>query len=172
MKVLDFGLVKHETRSASTQTLLSGPGTATGTPAYMAPELALGEPIDGRLDLYSLGCVGYFLLTGALVFEADSALPMIGQHLQAEPIPPSIRSGRALPEELERIILACLAKKPAGRPASATELEHRLAALDLALWSAEEAQTWWETNLGASVPASPVVFPTPRPIRVEVALGR
>ena len=172
VKVLDFGLVKHDTRSASAQTLLSGPGMTSGTPAYMAPELVSGEPIDGRLDLYSLGCAGYFLLTGELVFEADSALRMIGQHLQAAPIPPSIRSGRAVPEELDRIILACLAKEPAGRPGSATELSNRLAAVDLVPWSPQEAQSWWETNLGAPVPASPVVFPAPSTSRVEVAPGR
>jgi tRNA A-37 threonylcarbamoyl transferase component Bud32 len=172
VKVLDFGLVKHDTRSASAQTLLSGPGMTSGTPAYMAPELVSGEPIDGRLDLYSLGCAGYFLLTGELVFEADSALRMIGQHLQAAPIPPSIRSGRAVPEELDRIILACLAKEPAGRPASATELSNRLAAVDLVPWSPQEAQSWWETNLGAPVLASPVVFPAPSTSRVEVAPGR
>jgi eukaryotic-like serine/threonine-protein kinase len=171
VKVLDFGLVKHETSSASAQTLLSGPGITAGTPAYMAPELLTGDPIDGRLDLYSLGCVGYFLLTGELVFEADSALRMIGQHLRAEPIPPSLRSGRAVPEELERIILSCLAKEPAGRPASAAELARRLAAVDLPPWMAEEAQAWWEVNLGASSATSPVVFPDPLSTRVEVVQG-
>jgi eukaryotic-like serine/threonine-protein kinase len=172
VKVLDFGLVKHDTRSASAQTLLSGPGMTSGTPAYMAPELVSGEPIDGRLDLYSLGCAGYFLLTGELVFEADSALRMIGQHLQAAPIPPSIRSGRAVPEALERLILACLAKEPDGRPATAAELARKLAAIDLVPWSPEEAQAWWEANLGAPVPASPVVFPARSTSRVEVAPGR
>jgi tRNA A-37 threonylcarbamoyl transferase component Bud32 len=171
VKVLDFGLVKHETGSASAQTLMSGPGITAGTPAYMPPELLTGEPIDGRLDLYSLGCVGYFLLTGELVFEADSALRMIGQHLRAEPIPPSIRSGRAVPVELERIILECLAKEPAGRPAGAAELALRLSAVDLPPWTPEEAQAWWETNLGASPATSPVVFPDPLSSRLEVALG-
>jgi serine/threonine-protein kinase len=152
--------VKHDTRSAREQTLLSGPATTAGTPAYMPPELILGEPIDGRLDLYSLGCVAYFLLTGELVFEADSALVMIGRHLQADPIPPSKRSGRPIPEELERIVLGCLSKEPAGRPASAVELADRLTKLDLAPWSPEEAQAWWETNLGAAAPPSPVVLPS------------
>jgi tRNA A-37 threonylcarbamoyl transferase component Bud32 len=171
VKVLDFGLVKHETGSASAQTLMSGPGITAGTPAYMPPELLTGEPIDGRLDLYSLGCVGYFLLTGELVFEADSALRMIGQHLRAEPIPPSIRSGRAVPAELERIILECLAKEPPGRPAGAAELALRLTAVDLPPWTPEEAQAWWEANLGASPAASPVVFPDPLSSRLEVTLG-
>jgi hypothetical protein len=172
VKVLDFGLVKHDTREASAQTLLSGPGMTSGTPAYMAPELAFSQPIDGRLDLYSLGCAGYFLLTGELVFKADTALQMIGQHLQAEPIPPSIRSGRAVPEALERLILACLAKEPAHRPASAAELARGLAAIDLTPWSPEEAQAWWEANLGTPGPVSPLVFPGSPTTRVEVALGR
>ena len=171
VKVLDFGLVKHDTASTTAQTLLSGPGITAGTPAYMPPELLTGDPIDGRLDLYSLGCVGYFLLTGELVFEADSALRMIGQHLRAEPIPPSIRSGRTVPEELERLVLECLAKEPTGRPAGAEELARRLAAVDLPAWTAEEAQAWWQANLGASPATSPVVFPDPLSTRVEVALG-
>jgi serine/threonine-protein kinase len=173
VKVLDFGLVKHETSSAGEQTLMSGAGMTTGTPAYMAPELVSGEPIDGRLDLYSLGCVGYFLLTGELVFEADNILRMIGQHLRAEPIPPSIRSGRAVPADLECTILACLAKEPAGRPASAAELSRRLAAVDLSPWSQGDAQAWWEAHLGASAPTPPVVFPSPWPTaRVAVEVGR
>ncbi len=172
IKVLDFGLVKHETGSASAQTLMSGPGITAGTPAYMAPELLTGDPIDGRLDLYSLGCVGYFLLTGKLVFEADTALLMIGQHLRAEPVPPSIRSGRPVPEELERLILDCLAKAPAGRPSGAAELARRLDALNLPPWTAKEAQAWWEANLGTSPTASSVVFSDPLSTRVEVVLGR
>ncbi|MEP6688090.1 MAG: serine/threonine-protein kinase [Gemmatimonadales bacterium] len=173
VKVLDFGLVKHETSSAGEATLLSGSGMTTGTPAYMAPELVSGEAIDGRLDLYSLGCVGYFLLTGKLVFEADNILRMIGQHLRAEPVPPSIRSGRTVPTGLECAILACLAKDPAGRPASAIELSARLAAVEVDPWSAADAQSWWEMYRDA--PASPprVVFPAPWPTaQVEVELCR
>jgi serine/threonine protein kinase len=172
VKVLDFGLVKHETACASAQTLVSGPEMGAGTPAYMPPEVVTGEPIDGRLDLYSLGCVGYFLLTGVLVFEADSPIRMIGQHLRADPVPPSIRSGRTIPEELDGVILACLAKQPADRPTSAEALERRLAALDLVPWSQEQARVWWDTNLRLSVPTSPVVFSTPRTTRVRVPLSR
>jgi serine/threonine-protein kinase len=117
--------------------------------------------------------VGYFLLTGELVFEADNILRMIGQHLRAEPIPPSIRSGRAVPAALECTILACLAKEPAGRPATAAELSRRLAAVDLFPWSQGDAQAWWEAHLGASAPTPPVVFPSPGPTaQVEVEVGR
>jgi eukaryotic-like serine/threonine-protein kinase len=171
LKVLDFGLVKHETRSARVQTMASGPDLAAGTPAYMAPEVVSGDPVDGRLDLYSLGCVGYFLLTGMLVFEADNALRMIGQHLRVAPIAPSLRSRRAVPEQLERLILACLAKHPSDRPTTAQALDHQLAAIDLAPWCPEEAQAWWETNLGSLVPPPAVVFSNPGTTRIEVPLS-
>jgi hypothetical protein len=92
VKILDFGLAKRDSSSAKAQSLLSAPGMAPGTPAYLPPEVATGDGFDGRLDLYALGCVGYFLLTGMLVFEANGALEMIVRHLRAEPIPPSVRS--------------------------------------------------------------------------------
>lgn len=172
LKVLDFGLVKHDTRSASVQTLVSGFELAAGTPAYMAPELTSGEPIDGRLDLYSLGCVGYYLLTGMLVFEADTALRMIGQHLRAAPVPPSLRSGRTMPRELERLILACLAKNPSDRPSTAQALDRQLAAIDLTPWCPEEAQAWWETNLGSTRVPAAVVFSSSGTTGVQVPLSR
>ena len=162
LKVLDFGLVQHDTRSATGRTFVSEPElAAAGTPAYMPPELVSGEPIDGRLDLYALGCVGYYLHTGATVFEADTPLRMIGQHLRAPPVPPSVRSGRVMPSKLEELILACLAKDPSHRPGSAGALDRELAAIDCPPWCPEQAQAWWEANLGSSVPPSPVVFSDP-----------
>jgi serine/threonine-protein kinase len=172
VKILDFGLAKHDTGSAEAQTLLSAPGLTPGTPAYMAPEMAMAESIDGRLDLYALGCVGYFLLTGEMVFEADTALAMIGRHLQTKPIPPSIRSGRAIPQELEDVILACLAKDPGGRPAGAVELSARLERIELLPWTQEDAREWWDANLGSTLPQPPVDPTTSWPTRVEVALGQ
>ena len=167
LKVLDFGLVKHDSRSASVQTMVSGAELAAGTPAYMPPEVVSGEPIDGRLDLYSLGCVGYFLLTGMRVFNADTALLMIGQHLQATPVPPSVRCGRAMPTELDRLILACLAKSPSDRPATAQAFDGELSAIDLAPWCQEEARAWWETNLASRVVPTTVVFSNPGTTRVS-----
>jgi serine/threonine-protein kinase len=161
VKVLDFGLVKHETARASEQTLVTAPEMAAGTPAYMPPEVVTGEPIDGRLDLYGLGCVGYFLLTGRLVFEADTPLRMIGEHLRREPVPPSLRCGWPIPEELDEVILACLAKQPADRPASAEVLEQSLAAIKSDPWSQEDARAWWRSNMGPPLGPSPVVFSTP-----------
>jgi serine/threonine-protein kinase len=145
---------------------------APGTPAYMAPEMATGDSLDGRLDLYSLGCVAYFLLTGEMVFDVDNALAMISRHLQTEPIPPSIRSGRPIPGQLEDIVLACLAKNPGDRPSGATELSRQLAAIDLTPWTQEEARAWWEANLGQRPVAPKPELTDSWPTRVEVGLGQ
>jgi serine/threonine-protein kinase len=169
VKVLDFGLVKHEAGSAAVQTLASEPSLTPGTLAYMAPEMVTGDSLDGRLDLYALGCVGYFLLTGELVFEADSVLGMIGQHLRTAPVPPSIRSGRPTPPEVDSVILACLAKEPTGRPATALELCRRLDGIDLPAWTQADAGTWWEANLGPG-PASPAQSASSTTTRIQVAL--
>jgi eukaryotic-like serine/threonine-protein kinase len=170
VKVLDFGLVKPE-GGTTVSTLLSAPGLMPGTPAYMAPEMATGDSFDGRLDLYALGCVGYYLLTAELVFEADTPLVMVGRHIRAEPIPPSIRSGRAIPPELDRVILACLAKEPAGRPNSATDLSRRLAEVGLPEWSAGDARAWWDAHLGTTRGAPSTEFPASWPTRVDVRAG-
>ncbi len=154
VKVLDFGLAKRDHHGTAAQTLLTAPEATTGTPAYMPPEMASGDPLDGRVDLYSLGCVGYFLLTGKLVFEGDNALRMILQHLQSEPIPPSVRSGLPIPFGLEDAILRCLAKNPAHRPAGAGELAAALALIDVGEpWTADDAREWWERHLVQGAPA-------------------
>jgi len=171
VKVLDFGLVKHDESSGDTQTFLSAPGLTPGTPAYMAPEMATGESLDGRLDLYALGCVGYLLLTGERVFDAESAVVMIARHLKAEPIPPSIRSGRPIPRRLEEVILACLAKDPGRRPADARELSRQLGEAGAPPWTQAEARAWWEANLGPTRPPPSSDFPTSWPTRVDVAVG-
>ena len=144
-KVLDFGLVK----------VVDGPqdanvthdGVVTGTPQYLAPE-ALTDPdtIDGRSDLYALGAVGYFLLTGEQVFTG-SILEICGHHLHTEPTPPSERLGRELPFELEAIVMECLAKNPDDRPQSAGEIRARLAAsLEVPRWRQADAHAWWQVH--------------------------
>ena len=97
--------------------------TTTGTPAYMAPEIILGEgEVDRRADVYALGCVAYYLLTGQLVFEADTPMKMLMQHLHAQPVPPSQRTEVPIPRELDELVLACLEKDPDRRPQNAEEL--------------------------------------------------
>jgi serine/threonine-protein kinase len=144
VKVLDFGLVKEVASVDIGQSMATIPGQmALGTPAYMAPEMALGEPVDGRADIYALGCVAYYLLTGRLVFEAEKAFQMISKHLQADPVPPSERTERPLSPELERLILRCLAKNPAQRPQSALQLAEALEWIPADAWGEAQARHWW-----------------------------
>jgi len=115
-----------------------------GTPAFMAPEQAMGRPVDGRADIYATGCVAYWLLTGQYVFTADNAMGLLLQHAQTSPVPPSARTELSIPPALDDLVLACLAKDPAHRPQSARELSLRLAELEARHpWSQERAQEWW-----------------------------
>jgi eukaryotic-like serine/threonine-protein kinase len=146
VKVLDFGLAKF-TRGPEVSQWTSI-GTATGTPGYIAPEIATGESsIDGRADIYSLGCVAYFLLTGALVFDDPNPMKMALQHVQAVPVPPSARTTLPIPAALEHIVLQCLAKKPTERPSSAAAVGAMLGALTIAAWTEEDAEEWWHLHL-------------------------
>ena len=159
VKVLDFGLVKvlH-----NDETQLTMEGVTKGTPAYMAPELALGKPeIDGRCDLYGLGCVAYWLMTGRLVFEERGTTAMMLAHLQSIPVPPSARSELVVTPALDRAILTCLAKDPADRPANADALARLLRDCeDIGCWTSENAENWWVTNKPATAvrPAPGVAF--------------
>lgn len=131
VKVLDFGLVKSSVGKNMDMTL-SFENRVVGTPAYLAPEAITGEsPVDARADVYSLGCVAYYLLTGKLVFEAENAMSMAIAHVTAEPTPPSKRTRQLIPPMLERIVLACLEKSPERRPRSAVALLEMLQELDL-----------------------------------------
>jgi len=154
VKVLDFGLVKS---SFSLPRELDGEGggsltaegTITGTPAYIAPEVALGRPLDARVDLYGLGCVGYWLLTGERPFPGRTAMEIVSDHVRTPPVPPSERLGRPLPGDLEELVLACMAKQPEGRPASAERLASRLAECRFETpWTRERARAWWESRVG------------------------
>jgi serine/threonine-protein kinase len=147
IKVLDFGLVKHAAPTA-TATQLTVAGMAAGTPAFMAPEIALADPeIDGRADLYSLGCVAYYLLTGQFVFAADTPIAAALAHVNDQPAPPSARSPFQIPAGLEALILQCLAKDPAERPASAVDLANRLAGTaPQDAWTADAAHAWWDQH--------------------------
>jgi eukaryotic-like serine/threonine-protein kinase len=149
VKVLDFGLVKLNRPGADHATLLTLDQRTTGTPAYMAPEIILGEAsVDRRADVYALGCVTYFLLTGQLVFEADTPIRMLMHHVQTKPTPPSARSELPIPRELDDLVLACLEKDPAKRPQDAEELL-RLAyrCQTCESWTNSHALAWWQTHL-------------------------
>jgi hypothetical protein len=143
-KVLDFGLVKVLDGNEVGMTV---EGATTGTPAYMAPEVALGNPIDRRTDIYGLGCVAYWLITGCLVFEEKGATATMLAHVRRAPVVPSQRSETSVPASLESAILKCLAKSPDDRPATAEALARMLDKGDLGSWTPEDAERWWQTNL-------------------------
>ncbi len=163
VKLLDFGLVKRwnsaEDEQLATSMLQAGAsvdqtalGKIVGTPAFLAPEAALGEQaVDQRADLYALGCVGYWMLTGQYVFPENSVIAMAIAHISKEPEPPSARTSQVIVPELEAILLRCLAKDRDARPASATALREALAACPLpAEWTRERASAWWQQHLGDS----------------------
>jgi serine/threonine-protein kinase len=107
--------------------------------------------IDGRADIYSVGCVAYWLLTGQLVFTADTPTGVLMKHIQSEPAAPSSRTELHVPPPLDRVVLACLAKDPAQRPQSARELSRRLAELEIeAAWTEERRREWWEKHKPAA----------------------
>jgi eukaryotic-like serine/threonine-protein kinase len=163
VKVLDFGLVKPNRKgtdaSAATLTM---EGALAGTPAFIAPEAVLGEkPVDARADLYAVGCVAYWLLTGKLVFEGDSAMKIVLSHVQTEPPPPSQRTDAKIPAALERIVLDCLEKDPERRPPSAAHLGRRLSDVDVeGAWDERIALQWWEEHLPRGAASSGEVVST------------
>jgi eukaryotic-like serine/threonine-protein kinase len=167
-KVLDFGLVKV---LESTDTQMTGANATTGTPAYMAPELAMGSSsIDGRTDLYGLGCVAYWLLTGSMVFEENGAAAMMLAHLQKVPVPPSRRTELAVPESLDRAILMCLAKAPADRPASAEVFGRTLEeSTGTASWTPEDAERWWLAHRPENAAVNPEDAPSKYVLQTSAA---
>jgi serine/threonine-protein kinase len=146
LKILDFGVVKDQ--AVRDATMLSNPNIMQGTPAFMPPEIVLGEDrIDGRADLYSLACTAYWALTAHTLFEAANVAQMLLHHVQTRPVPPSERSELAIPRQLEAILMMCLEKDPAKRPPSALEVESQLARVSCeAPWTNQRAQAWWDIH--------------------------
>ncbi|HEX6764799.1 MAG TPA: serine/threonine-protein kinase [Polyangiaceae bacterium] len=158
VKVLDFGLVKLEgARQSEASVRLTDEQSVSGTPGFIAPEVVLGSPSDHRVDIYSLGCVAYWLVTGKLVFEGSGAVKVMSDHIHTPPEPPSSRSRLAIPPELDRLILECLAKDPAQRPQTARILQARLKAIAVATpWTSERAESWWSVNAPERASKRPV----------------
>jgi serine/threonine-protein kinase len=147
VKVLDFGLVKHEDASDA-PTLMTVAQTTVGTPAYMAPEVILGErDVDRRIDIYALGCVAYYLLTGVSVFTGETPMKMLLQHVEGQPIPPSQRSEQPIPRAVDAFVMACLQKDPRRRPADAETLLRMLDECDTGAWDQKAAEAWWAGHL-------------------------
>ena len=139
-------------------TLGTAAHTTTGTPAFMAPEIILEGTVDQRADVYALGCVAYFLLTGQVVFEAETPMKMFLQHLHTRPIPPSQRTELRIPREVDALVLACLEKDPAKRPQDAKAVMRLIAACQAREeWDEETARLWWEQHLPELTHRLPVV---------------
>jgi serine/threonine-protein kinase len=115
----------------------------------MAPEMIRGAEVDTRADLYALGCVGYLLLTGTLVFPDSSPVQLALKHMNKAPDPPSARVPHGIPSDLERVILQCLEKDPHARPATARAVDQLLTACNIEPWTDAEAAQWWERHLSA-----------------------
>ncbi len=152
VKVVDFGLVKDlgakQGDAALLDPTLTKADAITGTPLYMAPEAIIApETVDGRTDIYALGALGYWLLTGTHVFSGMSVVEVCAHHLHSPPEPPSVRLRAPVAADLEALILDCLAKRPEARPASARLLRERLRACTCAPeWTNDRASAWWAAN--------------------------
>jgi len=151
VKVLDFGLVRalEDQRSGRPSSGMAG------TPLYMSPEaIQTPELVDPRSDIYAMGAVGYFLLTGSPVFKAATLGELCQLHILEHPEPPSTRLGRQISQDLEAIILACLEKSPARRPQTARDLAHRLERCTaVATWTVEDAEAWWSRHERQTAPS-------------------
>jgi eukaryotic-like serine/threonine-protein kinase len=154
VKVLDFGLVQlRSPQSGDNGTLTTEAGVAC-TPAYASPEVARGETnYDHRVDIYAVGCVAYWLVTGQRVFEANTSMQMLFDHASVRPTRPQTRTELPIPPDFEQLIMDCLEKDPDRRPADANLLTQRLSACRVAEpWTRERAALWWRTH--APTPAS------------------
>ncbi len=150
VKVLDFGIVRAVRDAADTSPVHTRENAVQGTPAFIAPEQAMGTDLDGRADIYATGCVAYWLLTGQFVFTAETPMGLLLQHAQTPPTPPSARTDLPIPRALDDLVLSCLAKDPANRPQSARELSLRLAEVEGAsAWTQDRAREWWATHQSA-----------------------
>ena len=152
VKVLDFGIVRAARDSGDSSVVHTRENAVRGTPAFIAPEQAMGTDLDGRADIYATGCVAYWLLTGQLVFTAETPMGLLMQHAQTPPTPPSARTDRPIPRALDDLVLSCLAKDPANRPQSARDLSLRLAEVEGAsAWTQDRAREWWATHQPAPI---------------------
>lgn len=165
VKLLDFGLVKE--LSVDGDANVSMAATLVGTPLYMAPEsIVAPSSVDARADLYALGAVAYFLLTGRPVFDGASVVEVLSQHLHREPVVMA-ECGATVSAELEAIVRACLQKKPEDRPQSALELRRRLEACSVEPWDAEQAEAWWTLHQRALDREAASALSTGRTIAVD-----
>jgi len=147
IKVVDFGLVKELEQDS----VLTRAGRIAGTPDYLSPEaISSPETVGVQSDIYALGCVGYYLVTGQRVFEGRTIIEVCRQHLESVPVLPSERLGHAVPPTLSAVLMACLQKEPARRPSARSVVEWLGAGQDIERWTTEMAHAWW-TLRGAAI---------------------
>jgi DNA-binding NtrC family response regulator len=145
VKVVDFGVVSRNARETTSQ--ITTAGMILGTPAFLAPELVSSPGFDGRADIYALGCAAFWMLTGRPPFEAEDAMSILMHHSQTQAPAPSTMSEEPIPPEMDAVILACLEKDPARRPATADVLWDRLDRVPLQHeWNQRRARSWWEMH--------------------------
>ena len=143
LKILDLGVVSRQGQESMAPITLAG--VVLGTPAFLAPELLSREgSFDGRADIYALGCVAFWLLTGRTPFEGNDTMSLLMHHSTTMPPPPSEMSEAPIPAEMDALVLECLSKEPALRPASADVLWELLDGLPIASrWDRRRARKWW-----------------------------
>jgi serine/threonine protein kinase len=153
VKVLDFGLVK--TLDGKEQSNLTAMNAITGTPLYISPEgVQKPELVDARSDVYAIGAVAYYLLTGEPPFNGSAVMEICWHHVRTQPVPPSQRTNRPISGDIEALILRCLAKSRDERPADAGALLAALEACKIdGAWTAEAAVLWWQTNSASTAGA-------------------
>lgn len=146
LKVLDFGVVSRHGQESNGS--ITATGMVLGTPAFLAPELVSGAgSFDGRADIYALGCVAFWMLTGRVPFEARDAISLLRHHSTTAPVPPSTMSEQAIPSEVDALVLECLSKEPSLRPPNVDVLRDRLSRLSIAQhWDQRSARAWWELH--------------------------
>ena len=164
VKVVDFGLVKN-LDAADGDVALTNTNALTGTPLYLAPEsITRPDKIDARIDIYALGAVGYFLITGTPPFTGHNVVEIAGHHLHTTPEAPSARLGRAVPPKLDALLVACLSKDPDARPRDAQALLTALLDCEVeSPWSGAAARAWWSDWHQANVEMAALQPPTPTP---------
>ncbi len=168
VKVLDFGLVKTMRPGAADE---SASDAVVGTPHFMSPEaVEKPESVGIQSDLYSLGAVGYWLLTGKTLFDHDTVEALLSHQVNRAPVHPADRLGKPVSPDLAELLLRCLDKQPEQRPPSAAALDQALACCASAgTWTARDAEDWWQAHMAAveTMPAATMAEKTlviaPRP---------
>jgi serine/threonine-protein kinase len=175
VKVLDFGLVKTAAPLDGASSLTHA-DQVTGTPLYMAPEaIAKPDAAGPQSDLYAVAALGYFLLTGRHVFEGGSAVEIYAAHLHTPPVPPHERVGRAVPPDLEELVLRGLSKSPRDRPPGARAFRDLLVRCAVPRWTEDDARAWWRSHgepaPRRAAPAPDVEYETITVMRDRAAIG-